>query len=50
VLLTFGLTFNLGDRFNLGAGVNYRTLQSQSPTPAINAPPASVTLSAGGNF
>jgi len=50
VLLTLGLTWNLGDRFNLGAGLNYRTLQSATPAPSINTPPATVSLSAGGNF
>jgi hypothetical protein len=50
VLLTLGVTWNLGDRFNLGAGLNYRTLQSATPAPTLNAPPASLTLSAGGNF
>jgi hypothetical protein len=50
VLLTFGLTWNLGDRFNLGAGLNYRALQSQTPTPTIGASPTSFSLSAGGHF
>jgi hypothetical protein len=50
VLLTLGLTWNLGDRFNLGAGLNYRTLQSATPAPALNAPPASFSISAGGKF
>ena len=50
VLLTFGLTWNLGDRFNAGAGINYRVLQSQTPSPAINPPPATFSVSAGGNF
>jgi len=50
VLLTFGLNWNLGDRFNAGAGVNYRVLQSQAPATAISTPPASFSLSAGGNF
>jgi hypothetical protein len=50
VLLTLGVTWNLGERFNLGAGLNYRTLQSATPAPAVNAPPASVSISAGGNF
>jgi hypothetical protein len=50
VLLTFGLTWNLGDTFNLGAGLNYRTLQSATPAPAVNASPASVSISAGGKF
>lgn len=48
--LSLGLTWNLGDRFNAGAGINYRVEQSQTPAPALNTPPASVSLSAGGNF
>jgi hypothetical protein len=50
VLLTFGVNWNLGDRFNAGAGVNYRVLQSQAPATAISTPPATFSLSAGGKF
>ena len=50
VMLNLGLTWNLGDRFNLGAGLSYRALQSATPTPAIDAPPASFSISAGGKF
>jgi hypothetical protein len=50
VLLSFGLTWTLGDRFNAGAGLNYRVLQSQTPAPAINTPPATFSISAGGKF
>ena len=50
VMLTFGVNWNLGDRFNAGAGVNYRVLQSQEPATAISTPPATFSLSAGGKF
>jgi hypothetical protein len=50
VLLTVGVNWNLGDRFNAGAGVNYRVLQSQTPATAISTPPATFSLSAGGKF
>jgi len=50
VMLNLGLTWNLGDRFNLGAGLSYRALESATPSPAINAPPASFSISAGGKF
>jgi len=50
VLLSFGLTWSLGDRFNAGAGLNYRVLQSQTPAPIVNTPPATVSISAGGSF
>jgi hypothetical protein len=49
-VLSIGLTWKLGDRFTAGAGVNYRVLQSQTPAPAANTPPTTVSLSAGGNF
>jgi hypothetical protein len=48
--LSFGLTWKLGDRFNAGAGINYRVLQSQTPAPLQNTSPATVSISAGGNF
>jgi hypothetical protein len=52
LLLTVGVTWTLGDRFNLGAGLNYRALQSQTPAPApaLNTPPATFSVSAGGHF
>jgi hypothetical protein len=50
VLLTFGLNWNAGGRFNAGAGVNYRVLQSQAPASSFSTPPATFSLSAGGNF
>lgn len=50
VILTFGVNWNLGDRFNAGAGVNYRVLDSQAPATAISTPPATFSLSAGGKF
>ena len=50
VLLSFGLTWTLGDRFNAGAGLNYRVLQSQAPAAAQSTPPATFSVSAGGNF
>jgi hypothetical protein len=50
VLLTVGVNWNLGDRFNAGAGVNYRVLQSQEPVTAVSTPPAAFSLSAGGKF
>jgi hypothetical protein len=50
VMLTFGVNWNLGDRFNAGAGLNYRVLQSQAPATAISTPPATFSLSAGGKF
>jgi hypothetical protein len=50
VLLSFGLTWTLGDRFNAGAGLNYRVLQSQTPAPVQSAPPATFSVSAGGKF
>jgi len=50
VLLTLGVTWDLGDSFNLGAGLNYRTFDSATPSPAINTPPATVSVSAGGKF
>lgn len=50
VLLTFGLNWNAGGRFNAGAGVNYRVLQSQAPATSFSTPPATFSLSAGGNF
>jgi len=49
-MVTFGLQWKLGDRFNAGAGLNYRVDQSQTPAPVQNTPPASVSLSAGGSF
>jgi hypothetical protein len=49
-MLTFGVNWNLGDRFNAGAGLNYRVLQSQAPATAISTPPATFSLSAGGKF
>jgi hypothetical protein len=50
VLLSFGLTWSLGDRFNAGAGLNYRVLQSQTPASAQSTPPATFSVSAGGKF
>jgi hypothetical protein len=50
VMLTFGVNWNLGDRFNAGAGVNYRVMDSQAPATAISTPPATFSLSAGGKF
>jgi hypothetical protein len=50
VVLSLGLTWKLGDRFNAGAGVDYRVLPSQSPASAQSPAPATVSLSAGGNF
>jgi long-subunit fatty acid transport protein len=50
VLLSFGLTWTLGDRFNAGAGLNYRVLQSQTPASAQSTPPATFSVSAGGKF
>ena len=50
VLLSLGMTWKLNDHFNAGAGLNYRLLQSSTPAPASNAPPATISLSAGGNF
>jgi hypothetical protein len=50
LLLTFGLNWYLGDRFNLGAGVNYRTLENSTSAQPVNGPPASVSISAGGHF
>jgi hypothetical protein len=49
-VLSVGLNWKIGDRFNAGAGVDYRVLQSQTPAPLLNAPPATVSLSAGGSF
>ena len=49
-ILSLGLTWQLGPRFNAAAGLNYRLLQSQTPAPALNTPPATVSVSAGGNF
>ncbi len=49
-VLSLGLTLKLGDRFNAGAGVDYRVLQSQTPAPTVNTPPATVSVSAGGSF
>jgi len=48
VVLSLGLTWKLGDRFNAGAGMDYRFLQS--PVAAQSPVPATVSLSAGGNF
>jgi len=50
VLLSFGLTWTLGDRFNAGAGLNYRVLQSQAPASSQSTPPATFSVSAGGKF
>jgi len=50
VLFSFGLTWTLGEHFNAGAGLNYRVLQSQSPASAQPTPPATFSVSAGGNF
>jgi hypothetical protein len=49
-VLSLGLNWKLGDRFNAGAGVSYRVLQSQTPAPVVNAPPATISLSAGASF
>ena len=49
-VLSFGLTWKLGDRFNAGAGLDYRVLQSQTPAPLQSPPPAALSLSAGGSF
>jgi hypothetical protein len=50
VLLSFGLTWTLSDRFNAGAGLNYRVLQSQAPAAAQSTPPATFSITAGGKF
>ena len=50
-IVSLGLTWKLGDRFNAGAGLDYRVLQSQTPAPGQTPPPpASVSVSAGGSF
>ena len=36
--------------FNAGAGMDYRVLPSQATSSAQSTPPATISLSAGGNF
>jgi len=50
VLLSLGLTWKLSDHFTAGAGLDYRVLQSETPAPIQSVPPATISLSAGGNF
>lgn len=49
-ILSLGVLWKIGDRFNAGAGLDYRVLQSQTPAPAIGTPPASALISAGASF
>ena len=50
VILSFGLTWSLGERFNAGAGFNYRVMESATPAPFQTPPPATLSVSAGGKF
>jgi hypothetical protein len=50
VLLSLGLSWKFNSHLNAGAGIDYRVLQSQTPAPVQSIPPATISLSAGGNF